>query len=945
MKQIHKIIVFCAMLAFIPVHISAQDIETTNEEQESDVLSKDDGLVKVAFRNTTQEDLLGGVSVVDMTKLMDKSYSLGSLDYLTGTIGGFSGNIWGMSEYLVLVDGFPRDANNVLPTEIEQITVLKGAAAVVLYGSRAAKGAILITTKRGKVGERSVSIRANSGMHVPKSYPKYLGSAEYMTLYNEARANDGETHWYSDEDIYNHGSGINPYRYPDVDFYSSDYLKKMYNRSEAMAEVTGGNERARFYTTVGYYNESSLLKVGNAKDDNISRLFARGNVDLSLHELITVNADANATFYDAHSSNGNFWGGAASFRPNRVSPLIPISFIEDMDEASLAMINSSTNLVGNYFLGGTQLDPTNPIAGAYAAGDGKYVSRQFQFNAGININLRDVLNGLFFRTKYGIDYAGTYDQRYTNEYAIYAPVWTNYNGKDVIASLTKYGEDRKTGIQNIEGTAYRSTNFFSGQFDYVTTFDDDHNIFAMLVANAWQRQVSGQYHRMSNANLGVQLSYNYKQKYYVDFSAAMPHSAKFPEKNRKAFSPTGTLGWRLTKESFLNESNVFDDLMLTVSGGIINSDLDITADDNQMGYFLYKGILQPGGWWSWGDLGGEAATELKQGENPNLTYVKRKEVTVGLRGSLLNKTITFDMNYFANTMDGGIIRATSIYPNYFEQYGYPTSSIIPYINYNIDDRSGFDFSVNVNKKAGEVELSLGVSGMYYTTKAAKRDENIDYDYQTRVGRSLSGLWGMESLGFFSDDADIAASPNQTFGEVKPGDIKYKDQNGDGRIDNNDEIYLGRWDNPMTLGLNFSAKWKTFTLFAMGTGYFGGKGFKNSSYYWVRSDNKYSEIVRDRWTEATKNSATYPRLTTRNGDNNFRNSDFWIYDTDRFNLSMVQLTYDVPEHVFGGVFLEGLSVYVGGYNLLTLSKERKHMEMNVGSSPQTRFYNLGLKVAF
>ena len=171
--------------------------------------------------------MLGGVSVIDMEQVNDKNYTTYSLDNLQGYVGGWNGNsLWGMdgdnAGYLVLVDGVPRDANNVLPTEIEQITFLKSASAVVLYGSRAAKGVIYITTKRGKYQEKlQIDVRANTGFYVPKGYPKYLGSAEYMTLYNEARANDGLDPLYSEADIYNYGSGINPYRYPSLDYYSS----------------------------------------------------------------------------------------------------------------------------------------------------------------------------------------------------------------------------------------------------------------------------------------------------------------------------------------------------------------------------------------------------------------------------------------------------------------------------------------------------------------------------------------------------------------------------------------------------------------------------------------------------------------------------------------------------------------------------------------------------
>ena len=940
MKHIYIGLIFCICFLLNFSKATAQYGEILSWENDTI-----DNKVEVAFRTMNERDLLGGVSVIDMEEMTEKAYTTNSLGFVENLIGGVNGNIWGMDEYLVVIDGMVRDANNVLPTEIKQITVLKGPAAVVLYGSRAAKGVVQITTKRGTVGKSTISVRANTAMLTPKAFPEYLGSAEYMTLYNEARINDGSDILHSLEKIYNHSTGENPYRYPNLNMYSSDYLRKAYNRSEAIAEITGGNNRVKYYTSTGYYRENSLLKVGNSKDNYTSRLFVRGNIDMNLRDFLKVQADANVTFYDAFTAAGDWWSNAASLRPDRVSPLIPLSYLEENDLLSGAAINASNYIIdGKYFLGGTQLNPTNPIADSYAAGNSKFVSRQFQFNTVFDFNLKSVLQGLHFRAKYGIDYALTYNQGYTNEYATFAPTWTNYAGVDMIGSVEQFGTDNKTGDENISNSAYRYTYNFSGQFDYTKTVNDDHNFFGMIVANAWQRQLSGQYHKISNVNLGLQASYNFQHKYYVDFSSALPYSAKLPEGNRLGFSPTLTLGWRPVKEDFFGDT-AFDDLMLTASAGIISQDLDIATDDNEMGYYLYKSILQRGGWYSWADLGGEAATHFQRGDNPNMTFIKRKEINVGLRGSLWDQLLSFDLNFFAGKMDGDIARVNSLYPIYFTQVGYPTSSIIPYINYNIDNRKGFDFSLYLNKKVSEVDLTLGVTGMYSKTEAGKRDESFEYDYQSRINLPVNGLWGLESLGFFNDQEEINSSPTQQFGDVAPGDLRYKDQNGDGIIDNNDEIYLGRWDTPLRLGLNFTAKWRNFTFFALADGFFGGQGFKNSSYYWVRGENKYSDIVRNRWTEETKDTATYPRLTTTNGANSFRNSDFWLYKADRLNLSQVQFTYDIPESALQGTFVSGLSVYVSGYNLLTISKERKHFEMNVGSAPQTRMYNIGVRGTF
>jgi len=184
--------------------------------------------------------------------------------------------------------------------------------------------------------------------------------------------------------------------------------------------------------------------------------------------------------------------------------------------------------------------------------------------------------------------------------------------------------------------------------------------------------------------------------------------------------------------------------------------------------------------------------------------------------------------------------------------------------------------------------------------------------------------------------------------IKPGDLKYVDQNNDNIIDEKDEVYLGRggwYGTPLTVGVNLTLKYKNFSFFALGTGGFGGVAMKNSSYHWVYGNGKYSEIVRERWTEQTKETATFPRLTTQTGANNFRNSDFWLYKTDRFNIAKLQLTYDLPEEILVNSVIKGVSAYISGSNLLTIAKEKETMELSIGSAPQTRFYNVGVKVVF
>lgn len=902
-------------------------------------------VVQAAFRKVQKKDLMGNVQSIDIPQLLDKNYSTYSLENLEAFIPGYNGNIWGMSGYLVLVDGFPRDANNVMPTEIDQISVLKGANAIALYGSRAAKGVVSITTKRGNAGGQQIKIRANSGINAAISYPKYLGSAEYMTLYNEARQNDGLVPLYSTETIYQHAAGTNPFRYPNVDYYSSDYIKDHYSRYDATAEISGGNQRAQYYTNFGFWSEGSMLNFGQAKKNSgANRFNMRGNIDVKVSDLISLNVDAAASFYISKGVNADYWGAAATMRPHRFSPLIPIDMIEDGDTNSMIYVNNSSFLIdGKYLLGGSQLDQTNAFANVYAGGTTRFLNRQFQFNTGLSFDLKNILKGLVFKTNLAVDYLSNYNQSYNNNYAVYQASWNNYNGNDLISGLTKYGDDRISGVQNISGSNYRQTIGFNGSLNFNRIYDGKHHLSAILLANAYQIGASGSYHKTSNANLGLQLGYNYLGKYYVDFSSAYSHSAKLPKGNRQALSPTLAVAWRLSKENFMANSRVVNDLRLSVSAGILNTDLDITD------YFLYQGYYtyNNGAWYSWADGALVHSFDRRRGDNPNMKFPKRKEFNINLEGGLYNNLITFNTSYFFNRMTGGLVQAETQYPMYF-MTGWPVYSDLPYINYNSDERRGIDFGINLNKQINKTFVSLGFNGMYYTTKAVKRDELYQFSYQNRAGKPLDALWGLQHDGFHRSQSDIDNSAFSSFGEVKPGDMKYKDQNGDGTIDTRDEVYLGKggWSgSPLTLGFNLTVKWNNFTLFAAATGQFGAKAMKNSSYFWVDAEDKYSVVVRDRWTESTKETATYPRLTTFNSDNNFRSSDFWLYKTDRINLSKVQLSYDFPKRILNSKFIHELGIYANGSNLLMIAKEKETMQLNIGQAPQTRFFNVGLKALF
>ncbi len=972
MKNKRTNIFLLALLVASPLTVNAQ---TTGDADTITAKKK----VHVAFRDKNADELLGGISYIDMEELQKKDHTKNSLEDLYGLVGGWNGhNLWGMDNYrldtnddnnlpLVIIDGVKRPSNNVLPSEIEQITFLKGAQAVVFYGAKAAKGAILITTKRGKVEGLQITANANTGWHVAKAFPDYLGSAEYMTLYNEACVNDGSAPKYSQQDIYNHASGTNPYRYPNVNYYSDEYVRRAYNRSEGTLEIQGGSTRAHFYTNINYYRLEDLLNFGPAKDNYTDRFSVRGNVDLVVNKSVKGFANVSASFYNANRNKGDFWGEAATMRPNypeNAAPLIPIDMVDPNATKALSMLDKSLNLLdGKYFPSGTKNTHHNAIADCYFGGKTTAVSRQFQFDAGIIYDMDKFVKGLSFKTQFAIDYAASYNYGYNNDYAVYVPTWSNYNGEDGIVALTQVNDEKIDGHMVMSDGKYRQTISWNGHLDYDRTFEGKHHFTGMLLGNMFTTPASGEYHRYANANLGLQAGYDFMGRYIADLSLAGVHSARLPKGNREAISPSFTLGWNITKEDFMKNVKGVDNLLLSASYSNLNEDADIymIVNGKEKYYYNYVALWKTAdGSFTWNDGTSTNRTYSTAGNNPALDFIHRKEFSVNLRGSFLNKLITTDLTFFNTDMTGYIAEKPTTFPSHL-QGGLSGGTFKSAINNNIQTRRGIDFSITAQKQFGQVHATLGVVGTYLYTKYSKYDEIVEEDYQKKEGSPIDGLWGYNCIGFYTDDDfDISKTEDGTLKydlkkglavpetkTIRPGDLKYEDVNHDNIINFKDTICLGKtgaFGAPFSMGVNLTLKYKNFTLFMLGDAQIGASGMKSSSsYYYMSGNDKYSINARGRWTPETAETATHPRLTTKTSFHNGAASSFWFYRKNYFRLDKVQLTYDFPEKMLKGKVVKALSVYLYANDLFTIAEEQELLDLNVGSAPQTRFYNLGVKV--
>lgn len=985
MKDIKTNIFLLALLAASSLTVNAQIADAADTIT---VKKK----VHVAFRDKDADQLLGGISYIDMEELQKRDHTVYSLEDTYALVSGWNGqNLWGMDTDrldtnddsnlpLVIIDGVKRPSNNVLTSEIEQITFLKGAQAVVLYGAKAAKGAILITTKRSKIDGLQITANANTGWHVAKAFPEYLSSAEYMTLYNEACVNDDEKPRYTQQDIYNHASGLNPYRYPNINYYSDEYVRRAYNRSEGTLEVQGGGTRAHYYTNINYYRIEDLLNFGPAKDNYTDRFSVRGNIDIVVNRMVKAFTNVSATFYNANRNKGDFWGEAAKMRPNfpeNAAPLIPIDMVDPNASKALAILDKSINFLdGKYFPGGTTNTDHNAIADCYFGGKTTTTSRQFQFDAGVIYDMDKFVKGLSFKTQFAIDYASTYNLSYDNEYAVFIPTWSNYNGEDAIVALTQQNDEIVTGRMGMSGSSYRQTISWNGHFDYDHTFEGKHHFTGMLLGNMFTTTTSGEYHRYANANLGLQAGYDYMGRYFADVSMAAVHSARLPKGNREAISPSFTLGWRISKEDFMKNVKGVDNLMLSASYSNLSEDIDVYMDpnsntdpysnmssnsDNYRYFYIYDALWKTaGGSFVWNEGTTTERTYSTAGKNPALDFIHRKEFSVSLRGSFLNKLITTDISFFNTDMSGYIIQNPTTFPSHL-QNGLSGGSFKSAINNDIQTRRGIDFSITAQKQFGQVHATLGVVGTYLYTKYSKYDEIVEEEYRKKEGRPVDGLWGYNCVGFYTDDDfDISyedGAKNYSLkkglpvpsigGTIRPGDLKYQDVNHDNIISKEDRICLGKsgtFGAPFSMGVNLTLKYKGFTLFMLGDAQIGASGMKNtSSYYYMSGADKYSVNAYGRWTPETAETATHPRLTIKSSANNAAPSTFWFYRKNYFRLNKVQLTYDFPEKMLKGKIVNALSVYLYGSDLFTFSPNHWLMETSVGTAPQTRFYNLGVKV--
>jgi len=916
-------------------------------------LASEDDELNLGVVTKNRRSIVGAITSINTKDRLTYDNTQRLRNYINGLMLGVrgSGNIRGIggtNDAVFVIDGvIGRDPNILNMEEVEQITVLRDANSVALYGSQARNGVIVINTKRGKANKKEVNVNVLSSFSTPISLPNYLGSADYMTLFNEALTNDGvpanDGRRFTSEEIQNTRSGLNPFEYPDLDLYSNDFVQPFVHSTNVITEFSGGNENNQYYVNVGWNRNSAWVDINDDFNAGANRFNIRGNIDFKVNDWITSSLDGIAIISTNKSSRGNLLNTATTLRPNIYSPFIPIDLLNTNDPVIAGQLDAANTFNGMLLGSSQQFGANSPVALAIAGGNQNRVERSTQFNNTINFDLDRIAKGLSAKTYLSFDFFDSHNRTIENDFKTYEPTWQGNR----ITGLTEFGVDLKDQRENLSTNEFISRFGFYGLINYDTTFGKDHSLNTTFLGFFNSQRQNDVRQTDIDSHLGFQTSYDYKKKLFVDFTATYSNSIKLPEGNRGALSPTGGIAYVLSEEPFLKNNKFINYLKIKTSGGIIRSDRGIN------GYYLYDENYSNGSNVNWGDGQSNNRQNITQGQNLDLTFEERIDFNLGLETYLMN-SLWIEANYFRTELDKQITFLQDQYPSFYDTFR-------PYDNFNNNLYTGFELGLNFNKNYQDLSISLGANILYSQTERIRRSEVFAEDYLQTQGREISTIFGLVDQGFYaeSDFSGLDSNGNYilntglavpNFGKpVQPGDIKYQDQNGDNIIDNDDRIAIGQSSSPWTYALNLNLSYKRFNLFVLGTGQSGAMGNKLNSnfneYYSVDGNDKYSEVVLGRWTPATANTATFPRLSSVTNQNNFRNSSFWLYKNNFFNISRAQLTYQFTEALIDNLGIENLSMNISGTNLIEISENRDIRQLRIGSDPLARTFTLGIRASF
>ena len=829
-------------------------------------------------------------------------------------IRGISTLTASMSAPLTLVDGVPRSFANVDPEDIESFSILKDASATAVYGVRGANGVIIINTKSGLKGRPKFTVRYTEGITTPTKITDFVDGATYMEMSNEASTTRGGGTLYSREVIEKTRTHADPYLYPNVDWMDEILRDYSHNRS-ANVNVSGGSDKAVYYIGLAYYDEDGMYKDTKLSDYNSNTYYRRYNVttNLTLNPFRTTEIKLGIQGYLANanypaSAQSTIFESAYFTQPTYIAPLYP--------DGKLGA-----------FSGGE----LNPVAELGATG---YAN---QWRSQVYSNLRitqQLYKGLSITGMFSFDTYNYTSNRFTKSPNTYHATGRDANG-NLIYEQTRQGTENLAYSLSAKGDR---TIYLEAALNYKNTFGR-HDVSGMLLFNQ-SDEINTKATNVEEAlpyrfrGLAGRFTYGFDDRYFAEFNFGYNGSENFAPKNRYGFFPSMGLGWVISNESFFEPlTGVIQYLKVRGTWGQVGNSqisgrrfayLATVTDSSSTSYTFGKNMDQ--------NFGTTAINEYAV----DVTWEVADKTDIGVDMRLLNNKLNFQFDYFKESREGIYLRRSSI-PAYVGMINNP------YGNIGRVENKGVEFSINYANSWGDWSLSLMGNYSFNRNKVLEDDSTAAYPWQSTIGNKVGQRFGLVALGLFESYEEIAASPMQT-GDTRPGDIKYKDVNGDGKIDEYDKVPIGWGSVPEIMyGFGFSIGWKNLSLTAMFQGaahvdaMLSGEGVLPFSQGSSRG-NLLSNIT-DRWTEQNPSQDVfYPRLSIGNINMNYETSTWWLKNTDYLRLKNIELSYRLPDRWMKRIHLDNARVFIQGVNLLTFSSF-KIWDVELGDGRGARYPNI------
>ncbi|MEJ5993761.1 TonB-dependent receptor [Pedobacter sp. Du54] len=845
---------------------------------------------------------------------------------------------------LIIVDDVEYTYDQVAQidaNEIESFTILKDASTTSVYGIKGANGVLVITTRRGKIGKPQVNFNTESGLQSAVHEPNFLNAYQVATLRNEALKNDGLAPDFTEADLEHWRTGDDPYGHPDVDWYHTIFRKHAYQLRNNV-DISGGSEKIKYFVSAGqFYQTGSLNNFSTggyeAPNNNYAyqRYTFRSNLDMQATKDLKLRLDVTGRI-------GN------TTEPHiATSPLSTVYSFQRLPPYAEPISNPD----GSYpwaFRSRNTFYETSLIGRLALQGYDKTYRNEFNILFGADHRLDFITKGLSISGR--IAYAGdiTYDRSLSRNNIpafYYNPVTNTYtihsNGLYRLEPLTL----SSTAANSISNKTINSL----AKIDFDRTFGSHHtygfvlyNLNKAIIANAPSSSSPFQeYAPVSSQGYTFKAGYDYKQRYLIDFSGAYNGTSQFVGKKTKGFFPAVSAGWNIAEEPFIKDNFKFIDLLkLRGSWGMTGS--DVTRGNTYKTEQVYTSSTG----YNFGETS-NSFTGIAEGSlgNLDITWEKSRKTDIGIDAQLFSGKLSLTADYFNDYRYDQLFVKDDVLKI--------IGVTLPTTNTAITRNKGYDGQISYRNKIGSFNYNGGFTFSVAKNKILFQGEATPrYPYLAKTGLPIGQGFGYNVLGFFQNQAEVDSYPH--LANVKPGDLKYEDINGDGAIDQQDYRAIGKPNLPQTvLGATAGFEFKGFSLSVLFQGSFD-YSYRIAVAGVIPFQGNLQESALGRWTPDNPVNATFPRLSSDlAGPSSPSNlSNFWLIDAKYVRLKSVDLGYRIPKKWLNGLKIASARVYLSGYDLYTWSNFSLYSQDpeiaslgSAGTYPVQKVYNLGLQVGF